>query len=70
MSAVINITVNGKQEAVTSGSTINTLLAVKKLDPACVVVELNKDIIQKENFGSEVLKINDSVEVLHFVGGG
>jgi sulfur carrier protein len=70
MSAVIQITVNGREEAVDSGSTITTLLAAKNCNPACVVVELNKGIIQKENFESAVLKINDSVEVLHFVGGG
>jgi sulfur carrier protein len=70
MSAVISITVNGKPEAVNSGSSITTLLAAKNCNPACVVVELNKGIIQKEKFSSVVLKVNDSVEVLHFVGGG
>jgi sulfur carrier protein len=70
MSVEIPITVNGKPGVVDSGWSIDSLLAAKHLNPACVVVELNNNIVQKENYGSAVLAPNDSIEILHFVGGG
>ncbi|MGL5153045.1 MAG: sulfur carrier protein ThiS, partial [Clostridium sp.] len=35
-----------------------------------VVVEVNFEIINNENYGSFIVKENDSLEVLSFVGGG
>jgi thiamine biosynthesis protein ThiS len=66
----LEIRCNGLSHVMENGSTISTLLAFKKIDPACVVVELNENIIPKEAFGSTVLRANDCVEILHFVGGG
>jgi sulfur carrier protein len=66
----ITIICNGVSHSYENGTTIGTLLFTKKIDPASVVVELNRDIIQKEKIVSTVLKNNDSVEILHFVGGG
>jgi sulfur carrier protein len=66
----ITITCNGLQQSLENGFSIGKLLSAKRIDPASVVVELNRDIIQKDRFASTVLKNNDSVEVLHFVGGG
>ncbi len=61
---------NGTPQSLENGSTISKFLDLKKIDPACIVVELNKDIVRKDAFGATVLKNNDSVEILHFVGGG
>jgi sulfur carrier protein len=66
----IAIVCNGLPQSLKKGSTVGNLLAVKKIDPACVVVELNREIIQKEAFGPTILKNNDSIEILRFVGGG
>ena len=35
-----------------------------------VVVELNEEIIKRENYDTTVLKDGDVVEILHFMGGG
>jgi len=61
---------NGTQVSLDEGQTIASLLLAKKINPASVVVELNTEIVQKETYGTRVLKNSDSVEVLHFVGGG
>jgi sulfur carrier protein len=66
----ITFVCNGVSRSCENGSTIGTLLCEKKIDPASVVVEINRDIIQKEKFVATALKNNDSVEILHFVGGG
>jgi sulfur carrier protein len=51
--------------------TIGDLLS--KLDikrPERVAVEINKEIIMQSDFGSTVVKDDDSIEIVSFVGGG
>ena len=43
----MNIRINGKPEAVVPDMSVEKLLSSKSLDPACVVVELNKRIVKK-----------------------
>jgi sulfur carrier protein len=66
----MNLIINGKADSIEGGVTVLDLLAAKKIDPAVVVVEVNKSIVKKENFGSAVMRDNDTVEILRFVGGG
>ena len=70
MNSSTMVWLNGAQESLGKGQTIASLLLAKKINPASVVVELNTEIVQKEAYGTTVLKNSDSVEVLHFVGGG
>ena len=52
------------------GTTVKRLLESLKLTPELVVVELNLTILKREELVKTVLKENDQVEVVHFVGGG
>lgn len=40
------------------------------LDPTRVAVELNGKIIPRADFKTTMLKDGDSLEIVHFVGGG
>jgi len=40
------------------------------LDPRTVVVELNRSIVRRANLSTTPLSPGDSVELVHFVGGG
>lgn len=64
------ITVNGKELNKAKGKNILELLEMLKLDYEKVVVEINYEIIQKDKFSNILIKDNDKVEVLSFVGGG
>jgi thiamine biosynthesis protein ThiS len=66
----MNLTVNSRACTLADGSKISNLLASQKLDPAVVVVEVNKVIIAKEKYLTTALHDNDTVEILRFVGGG
>ena len=66
----MNITVNGKLEAVEPGTAVADFLKMKRLDPEKVVVEHNLEIVLRENLGNVILMENDFLEVLRFVGGG
>ncbi|MCQ6275035.1 sulfur carrier protein ThiS [Bacillus sp. V3B] len=67
----MSIVLNGKNvvlpEEVTS---IQRLLTHYDLENRIVVVELNKEIILKEQYETMNLSHGDRVEIIHFVGGG
>jgi sulfur carrier protein len=67
---MITIIVNGKRDTVGPGTSIGEYLALKKIDPAVAVVEINGSIVKRENFRTAVFNDNDTVEILRFVGGG
>ena len=52
------------------GTRLTDLLGRLKLKPELVVVELNLDILKREELANAVLKEGDQVEVVQFVGGG
>jgi thiamine biosynthesis protein ThiS len=63
--------VNGTYRSVPSGSTLATLLASLELDARTVVVEWNGTILRdRSSFASLDLAADDSLEIVHFVGGG
>ena len=64
------ITVNGEPREVAEGVTLAQLLDELNIRPGRVVIELNRSIIAREAYGSAVLKEGDTLEIVHFVGGG
>ena len=62
--------VNGKDISLNDKKTISDLLKALKINENRVVVELNREIIVKEDFSKINLKEDDTVEVISFVGGG
>ena len=67
----VTLMVNGTPRDVSPGSTLATLLAELKLDPRMVVVELNRVILRdRAAFATTELRSGDTLELVHFVGGG
>lgn len=66
----MRITINGEKEDVQEGLTLLELLTGRGLDPRAVVAELNQGIVPREDYANTRLKPDDSLELLHFVGGG
>jgi sulfur carrier protein len=65
------LTVNGAERRVPSGWSLADLLASLKLDPRTVVIERNGTILrERSSFASLELAAEDSLEIVHFVGGG
>jgi sulfur carrier protein len=62
--------INGKNITLNGEKTILDLLNSYGLSSDRVVVELNKEIISREAFNTTVLKEEDKVEIISFVGGG
>ncbi len=65
------LAVNGAVRRVPLGCTVADLLASLSLDARTVVVERNGTILRDRSaFASLELATDDSVEIVHFVGGG
>ena len=67
----VTLTVNGDRRAVSRGTTLAALLASLDLDPRMIVVEHNREILRDRSaFRELTLAEGDSLELVHFVGGG
>ncbi len=66
----MRVQVNGDWMELAEGLKLPELLNQFKLKPELVVVELNLNILRREDLAQTTLKENDQVEIVHFVGGG
>ncbi len=66
----ISVMINGKPDNIPEGTSLLTLLKNLDIDPGRVAVEHNMEIVNKTNFDNTVLKENDTLEIITFVGGG
>lgn len=66
----IAIYVNGKREDIGKSLTIQGLLDVKKIKPEVVTVELNEEIVAKDKYKDTVLRSEDKLEFVYYMGGG
>ena len=62
--------VNGNEMNIENIKNIIELLSNLKVNENRVVVELNGNIITKEDYRNVNLNENDTIEVISFVGGG
>ena len=67
---MMEITVNGQPRQLPGPSTLDDLLRHLGLDPRTVVVEHNRQIVRRPALGATALAAGDTVELVHFVGGG
>ena len=66
----MRIIANGKEEHIADGMSIEKWLETKNIGLDTVVVEYNTTIVEQVKWKEIILKENDALEVLKFVGGG
>ena len=66
----IQVHVNGKEREVQSGLSVHQLVESFDLNPLLIVVELNREILSRDQFKDVKVSEGDAVELVHFVGGG
>ena len=66
----LEMKVNRKKMDMEDITTISSLLSKLGVNENKVVVELNKEIINKEKYSKINLQEDDVIEVISFVGGG
>jgi thiamine biosynthesis protein ThiS len=66
----IEIRVNGKFKSILENYKISDLVKDLKIPIKKVAIELNQEIMDKKNINKVILKKNDKIEIVHFIGGG
>jgi thiamine biosynthesis protein ThiS len=66
----IAVTINGSPRQVPRDATLREVLAALGLDARLVVVEHNRRIVRRHTLGDVHVAPDDTIELVHFVGGG
>ena len=66
----IKIRINGKINTIIDKLTLYELINDLKIPITKVAIELNKEIINKKEIKKIKVKNNDTIEIVHFIGGG
>jgi len=66
----VEVRINGKDREIPTGLSVSGLLEWLDLNPALVVVELNREILDRDRYQEIHLAEKDVLELVHFVGGG
>jgi thiamine biosynthesis protein ThiS len=66
----MNIKVNGEPREIPDGLTVAALLEHLGMADGRVAIERNLDILPRARWGDTRVQLNDSFEIVHFVGGG
>jgi thiamine biosynthesis protein ThiS len=66
----MNLIINGEDRQFDSVLTIAALLDRLGMKPDRVAVELNRELVPRERWGTAQLSDDDKLEIVHFVGGG
>ncbi len=65
----MRIRINGKDENTDAVSVLDILKA-RNVEPRMVAVEVNSKMIERDDYGTALLKDGDELEFLYFMGGG
>jgi thiamine biosynthesis protein ThiS len=66
----LQITLNGDRHEVAGPLTVTDLLAQLQIDARRVAVEHNLVVLKRDAFATTILREDDEVEIVNFVGGG
>jgi thiamine biosynthesis protein ThiS len=66
----LRVVVNGEDRRIVAPASLLDLLGQLGLDPRTVVVELNREIVRRPRLAETPVADGDTIELVHFVGGG
>lgn len=70
LATTIQVTLNGDLREIKGAGTVTDLLLDLGLHPQLVVVEHNRVILDRKNYVTTEVRDGDTLELVHFVGGG
>ena len=66
----MQIQINGEARELRDESRLSDLVVELELAPERIAVELNHQVVRRAEWEQTILRENDRVEIVHFVGGG
>ena len=61
---------NGELKEFSSALTLGELITQLDLPTTRIAIELNREVVRRSDWGSTMLKDEDRIEIVYFVGGG
>ena len=61
---------NGDERDFDTESSLLDLITQLDLPVARIAIELNREVVRRSDWGGTMLKDDDRIEIVHFVGGG
>jgi sulfur carrier protein len=66
----MQVLINGEKRELPDGLTLSAVVRRLSLPERRMAVEVNKQVIRKQDWESFKIATNDNIEIVHFVGGG
>jgi len=66
----MKVFVNGEAKDLDEALSLAALVARLELPAARIAIELNREVVRRSDWSSTMLKDEDRIEIVHFVGGG
>lgn len=66
----MTVTINGDPREIPTGLTVSKMIEHLGLHPQLIVVEHNREILDRKQFEQTAVTEGDVFELVHFVGGG
>jgi sulfur carrier protein len=66
----LRIQVNGEAREVDENLSLPELVASLSLKPEQIAIELNQRVVRRSDWPAITLRVDDKIEIVHFVGGG
>jgi sulfur carrier protein len=66
----VTLTLNGERRTLDAPLSVSALLVALGLDRKKVAVERNEEIVPRSQYAETWLASGDSLEIVHFIGGG
>lgn len=66
----MRVTVNGESRELAGARSVAELLADLRVSAARVAVEINEEVVPRDDYQHRQVAGGDRVEIVHFVGGG
>ena len=66
----MKVYVNGELKELSGEPSLSDLVTQLELPAARIAIELNREVVRRGEWGRTMLKAEDRIEIVHFVGGG
>ena len=66
----MKVFVNGESRELSGKPSLAELITQLDLPAARIAVELNREVVRRNDWSGTMLNENDRIEIVHFVGGG
>jgi thiamine biosynthesis protein ThiS len=69
-SVFMRVYVNGEVREVSGSPSLSELITQLELPATRIAVELNREVVRRNDWSGTMLNEDDRIEIVHFVGGG